>query len=70
MEPRIEIRKDNELVGAYAEEELVKYRTMEDFVREHIVPRFGSGRYDITGVNAQGEEFNGGFVTIGEANNG
>jgi hypothetical protein len=39
---------------------------IEAFIREHVVPVFGIGRYEITGIDARGQEFDAGWVIIEE----
>lgn len=51
-------------IGEYNVNDLAQSQNIESFLNRYIKPSYGPGEYQITGVNAAGQEFDGGIVQL------
>ena len=58
--------EDGELayIGEYNNTDLAQSQNIESFINRYIKTKFGAGEYQITGVDAQGREFDAGIVKL------
>jgi hypothetical protein len=51
-------------IGEYNSNDLSQSQDVESFANRYIKPSYGPGEYQITGVDAQGREFDGGLIQL------